>query len=177
MSCFKYSVGFWGLGPKGLTRGWSLNPVISSPYIVRQLDHRVGADCLSGAGLGVAHPAEDAVGRKKDGRVLLPFLLCKLTVAYITCPWSMSLTYIFFFFHITIYEKFQLYHKCSAVGTRSSQNPNVVRHVQLLNIKQLCVKSPAVYVLARRIAADLWWDTFAACLWPCFFVTSMATGI
>lgn len=56
-SCFKFSVGFEASAPEGHTRGWRLNPAISSPYIVRQLDHKVRADCLSGAGLGVAHPA------------------------------------------------------------------------------------------------------------------------
>lgn len=56
-SCFKAWIGFEASALKGLTRGRRLKPAISSPYIVRQLDHKVRADCLSGAGLGVAHPA------------------------------------------------------------------------------------------------------------------------
>lgn len=44
-------------GRVGLDWGERLNPGISFPYIVRQPDHKVRADCLSGAGLGVAHAA------------------------------------------------------------------------------------------------------------------------
>lgn len=38
-------------------RGETLKPAISAPYIVRRADCRVGADCPSGAALGVARPA------------------------------------------------------------------------------------------------------------------------
>lgn len=56
-SCFKVSDGFEVSASKGLTRGWRLKPAISSPYIVRRADHKVRADGLSGAGLGVSRLA------------------------------------------------------------------------------------------------------------------------
>lgn len=163
-SCFKVSVGFEASAPKGLTRGWRLNPAISSPYIVRQLDHKVRADCLSGAGLGVAHPASTQwAERRMESASSCSTFSCVNSCCYLFYM-SSELR-----LNMEIHERFK---PSPHASTHISHNLDVeILKFSLLNIKQRCIKPPAACVLQQAYtgASRCLVDAFAACHWPCFW--------